>query len=275
MNGFAMHGLEGLVWCYVCVAMRLGPILATLPPFSFRGVSWLVRALLLTMVSLSVTPLVALEVSIQVPETIVSGVAVLVGELILGATIALGVQFFLGAFQTVGNTLAELGGQGLVDAQDDQGVSNQIEKILVWVSGALFVLVGGHRWVLRLVIETFERLPLGTRFETTDWLYELPFRFGYALSIALSVALPAAVVMIAVGIAKVWIMRSLSAWDRQAVGGPLQAMGLVWGLVLSFSAMGWVYQYELADWIDQTQRMLIEPQRWSSSGEERSVRADG
>jgi flagellar biosynthetic protein FliR len=255
--------------------MRLGPILATLPPFSFRGVSWLIRALLLTMVSLSVTPLVALEVSIQVPETIVSGVAVLVGELILGATIALGVQFFLGAFQTVGNMLAELGGQGLVDAQDDQGVSNQIEKILVWVSGALFVLVGGHRWVLSLVIETFERLPLGTSFETTDWLYELPFRFGYALSIALSVALPAAVVMIAVGIAKVWIMRSLSAWDRQAVGGPLQAIGLVWGLVLSFSAMGWVYQYELADWIDQTQRMLIEPQRWSSSGEERSVRADG
>jgi hypothetical protein len=81
--------------------------------------------------------------------------------------------------------------------------------------------------------------------------------------------------MIAVGIAKVWIMRSLSAWDRQAVGGPLQAIGLVWGLVLSFSAMGWVYQYELADWLDQTQRMLIEPQRWSSSGEERSVRADG
>jgi len=255
--------------------MRLGPILATLPPFSFRGVSWLIRALLLTMVSLSVTPLVALEVSIRVPETMVSGVAVLVGELILGATIALGVQFFLGAFQTVGNTLAELGGQGLVDAQDDQGVSNQIEKILVWVSGALFVLVGGHRWVLHLVIETFERLPLGTSFETTDWLYELPFRFGYALSIALSVALPAAVVMIAVGIAKVWIMRSLHAWDRQAVGGPLQAIGLVWGLVLSFSAMGWVYQYELADWIDQTQRMLIEPQRWSSSGEERSVRADG
>ena len=275
MNGFAMHGLEGLVWCYVCVAMRLGPILATLPPFSFRGVSWLVRALLLTMVSLSVTPLVALEVSIRIPETMVSGVAVLVGELILGATIALGVQFFLGAFQTVGNMLAELGGQGLVDAQDDQGVSNQIEKILVWVSGALFVLVGGHRWVLRLVIETFERLPLGTSFETTDWLYELPFRFGYALSIALGVALPAAVVMIAVGIAKVWIMRSLHAWDRQAVGGPLQAIGLVWGLVLSLSAMGWVYQYELADWLDQTQRMLIEPQRWSSSGEERSVRADG
>jgi len=275
MNGFAMHGLEGLVWCYVCVAMRLGPILATLPPFSFRGVSWLVRALLLTMVSLSVTPLVALEVSIRVPETMVSGVAVLVGELILGATIALGVQFFLGAFQTVGNMLAELGGQGLVDAQDDQGVSNQIEKILVWVSGALFVLVGGHRWVLHLVIGTFERLPLGTSFETNHWLYELPFRFGYALSIALGVALPAAVVMIAVGIAKVWIMRSLNAWDRQAVGGPLQAMGLVWGMVLSLSAMGWVYQYELADWLDQTQRMLIEPQRWSSSGEERSVRADG
>ena len=64
-----MNGLEQLVWCYVCVAMRLGPILATLPPFSFRGVSWLVRALLLTMVSLSVTPLVSMEVSIQVPET--------------------------------------------------------------------------------------------------------------------------------------------------------------------------------------------------------------
>lgn len=270
-----MNGLEGLVWCYVCVAMRLGPILATLPPFSFPGVSWLVRALLLSMVSLSVTPLVAMQVSVQLPETIVSGIAVLLGELILGASIALSVHFFLAAFQTVGNTLTELGGQGSIDEPDDQGVSNQVEKILVWVSGAMFVLAGGHRWVLRLVIETFERLPLGSGLDPTQWLYELPFRFGYALSIAVRVALPAALVMLVVGIAKVWITRSLSAWDRQAVGGPLQLIGLVWGLVLSLSAMGWVFQHELADWIDQTQRTMIEPQRWSSSREDPRVGADG
>jgi len=128
---------------------------------------------------------------------------------------------------------------------------------------------------LQLVIETFERFPLGSAMDSTELMYQVPLRFGQALSIAIRLALPSAVVLVAIGMAKAWIARSLSAWDRGGLGGSLQAIGLVWGMLLTLSAMGWIFQHEIADWMDQTQRSVMEPERWSSSSDAGLVGEDG
>ncbi len=275
LSGLTLSGLEGIVWCYVCVAMRLGPTLVTLPPVSLCGVSWLVRGLLLSMVCLSVTPLIGMQVPVEIPGTLAIGIGVLVCEFLFGASIALSIHLLLAAFETVGNTLADLSGLRVELAPDEAQAGNQVERILVWVAGAIFVLAGGHRWALQLVIETFERFPLGSAMDSMELMYQVPFRFGQALSIAIRLALPSAVVLVAIGMAKAWIARSLSAWDRGGLGGSLQAIGLVWGMLLTLSAMGWIFQHEIADWMDQTQRSVMEPERWSSSSDAGLVGEDG
>jgi len=275
MIGSLPSGLEAVIWCYACIAMRLGPMLATLPPFSSSGLSWMLRALLLSMVCLSITPLIGSQVSIQTPHTLAIGVGVLVCEFLFGAALALSIHMFLGAFQTVASTLGALAGFEMDDQTDSAGIGNLIQRIFAWTAGALFVLSGGHRWALQLVFASLEQLPLGFSFDVSDWLYEVPARFGNSLAIALRLALPAALVFFAIGIARSWISRGLSAWDRLAVAGPLHTLGLVWGLLLSLSSMGWLYQAEIANWMDQTHRSLLDPQRWSSSSETQVAGEDG
>lgn len=275
MSALPAGGLESILWCYVCLGMRLGPSLVSLPPFSSAGVSLPVRLLLLSIVTLSVTPLLGMQLSIQSPQTLGIGIGVLVSELVFGAAIALSIHLFLAAFQTVGATLADLSGLSLDDAGDDAGIGNQVQRILVWVAGVLFVLAGGHRWALQLVIETLDRFPLGSSVDPTELLYEVPLRFGQALSIAIRLAFPAAMVMFAIGWARAWISRSLAAWDRLAVAGPLQVVALAWGLLMSFSAMGWLYQHELALWVDQQKRAVLEPLQWSSAAETTGDAKDG
>jgi len=265
MNAMIAIGLESMLWCYACIALRLLPILATLPPFSFGAVSWMLRGLLLSMVCLSITPLMGLQIRIELPSTLGVGLGILTSEFLFGAAIALSIHLFLSAFQTVGNSLAELSGLSLDDTSDDAGIANQIQRTLAWVAGTLFVLCGGHRWALKIVLESFDRFPLGSGLDTTELLYQVPLHLGQALSIALRIALPAALVIVLVGIAKSWIMRSLRAWDNIAIGAPIQTVGLVWGLLLSLSSMGWLFQHEIAAWMDKTQRIVLEPQQWSSS----------
>jgi hypothetical protein len=75
------------------------------------------------------------------------------------------------------------------------------------------------------------------------------------------------------GVAKAWIMRALRTWDNYAIGGPVQVVGLIWGLLLSISSMGWLFQHEIAIWMDKTQRTVLEPQQWSSSKDSSTSRS--
>ena len=273
MNAIAALGLESVLWCYVCLAMRLGPILATLPPFSFGAVSWMLRGLLLSMVCLSITPLMGQQLPIEIPSSIGVGLGILTSEFLFGAAIALSIHLFLSAFQTIGSSLADLTGISLDDTSDETGVSNQVQRSLAWIAGILFILCGGHRWALKIVFESFDRFPLGSGFDAEELLYQVPLHFGQALSIAVRIALPAAVVIILLGVAKAWIMRALRAWDNYAIGGPVQVVGLIWGLLLSISSMGWLFQHEIAIWMDKTQRTVLEPQQWSSSKDSSTSRS--
>lgn len=275
MKELAAGGVESILWCYACVAIRLGPILLSLPPFASVGVSFPIRMLLLAMISLSITPLVGLGMPFELPGSAGLGIGLLASELIFGSTIALSIHLFLAAFQTAGNSLSEMSGLRLEQNHEAMEHENPIQRILVLTTGVLFVLCGGHRWALELVLETFDRFPVGSGLDTTDLLYEMTIRFGQALSVALRLSLPAAIVMIAIGIARTWITRGVAAWDRLALGGSVQWVALGWGLLLSLSGMGWYFQEELSIWMDHQQRSVLEPIPWSTSSRSPKVSADG
>jgi flagellar biosynthetic protein FliR len=275
MSWLTVGGIESILWCYLCVAIRLGPMLVSLPPFASAGVSVPVRVLLIAMVSLSITPLVGLQLPIALPSSPGIGLGLLAMELIFGASIALSIHLFLAAFQTAGTVLADLSGLKLGLDQDQADYENPIQRILVLTTGVLFVLCGAHRWAIEIVLETFERFPVGSGLDPSDLVYEVSLRVGQALSVALRLALPAAIVMISIGMAQTWISRTLAAWDRLALGNSLQWCALLCGLLLSMSATGWFFQDELALWMDQQQRSVLEPIQWSTSSELLEASTDG
>ena len=280
-----MSLLGGWAWCYACIALRFGPMIAALPTLSIAGSGWWLRALLISMFCCSITPLMVASVTIEIPENATTAGTLLLGELLFGCSIALATRLFFAGFQTAGNHLVSLSGIELGENQGEDGLSSVVERILFCLIGALFFVSGGHRLLIQLVFETLTTHPIGHLTQSagttsdlptnTDWYRQIALLFGSALSIGVRLAAPAVAILICVQLGTAWLSRCLPAWNRNTLGTSTQMLGLLAGLLVIASGAGWFFQEEITTWMDESSRAISIPSRWSSASDATEVRDDG
>jgi flagellar biosynthesis protein FliR len=272
--------IEQWSWCWICTALRFGPIFLALPMLSGMLLSWGTR-IWLTMISVvALLPLVCVQGTIYLPTTPLQYLLGLIGELFYGGMIAVAMHLFCLAFQTGGNMLAGITGVSFGGSGDSSGLGERdlIERFVWWIAGVFFVLVGAHRWLVQLVFESLARYPLGTIFRenssrpsTTEeviWpglLVEIPMRFGDALVIGIQIAFPAACISFFVLFFSEWIRKSLRTLDSSTLGGSIPFMGILASLLVFVSSFGWSYQQEVAVWADSIRSQMVLPGSRSSS----------
>jgi flagellar biosynthetic protein FliR len=97
------------------------------------------------------------------------------------------------------------------------------------IATLLFLALNGHLLVIQVVVDSFEYLPVGANFLTTDSL-KLIFEFGlYMFSAGVLIALPAITALLLINIAFGVVTRAAPALNIFAVGFPVT---LLTGLVL-------------------------------------------
>ena len=271
-----MMDIESFAWCYVCVALRFGPVFLSFPFLSGAIFSWGTRFLLGLIACCSLVPLLAAGQRVTIHGSMAQILSTLLSELLFGTMLAISMHLFLTVFRTAGHLLGSLAGVNLTsDSESEEENGPLIEKFAVWVSGVIFVLVGAHRWMLNLVLESLRDYPLGAIGHNEQMFSDMgdnwtliPMQFGAALAIGIKLALPAAFLLFVVQFAGEWVRRSLHAWDHAALGGAIPFVGLIAALMVLTSSIGLTFEQEIAGWADQVQRSVVEPAAWSNRTKE-------
>ncbi|TDN59433.1 flagellar biosynthetic protein FliR [Scandinavium goeteborgense] len=140
------------------IMMRIGALLHVAPIFSERSVSARLRA--------GLALLTALLVSSSVPDAGVglyswTGVWVLAKQVVIGAAMGLTLQLMFAAVRLAGELIGMQMGLSFATFFDP-GVGNSpvISRFLNLLVTLLFLVFNGHLWMLALVVNTFEALPI-------------------------------------------------------------------------------------------------------------------
>lgn len=204
-------------------------MLSIIPIFGTQTVPVRVRLFLTLFITLAVAPSLALPPAVD-PFTWL-GLLYILQQVLIG--LAMGVIFMVvfQAFVLAGSLIAM--GMGLAFASMvDPGTGVQapiVSQYFSIIATLLFLALNGHLLVIQTVVDSFEYLPVGAHFLTTDSL-KLIFEFGlYMFSAGVLIALPAITALLLINIAFGVVTRAAPALNIFAVGFPVT---LLTGLVL-------------------------------------------
>ena len=224
----------------------VGGMVVVAPLYSSVTAPWQVRALVAIALAVLITPVQpgVIGTIAAAPAACLVAVAV---EFSLGLALGLGVTMLLAAAELAGQLVAQVSGLSLaevLDPEHDAGLP-VMAKLMSLFTVAIYLLVGGHRWLMAGLLGTFAAIPPGSgRFH--DGLFEsLLALMGESFSLALSTAAPALVAVLLATIILGMIGRTLPQLNILSVGFGLNTIAALATLALTFGSVAWLFENEL------------------------------
>ena len=114
---------------------------------------------------------------------------------LLGLVLGLGVTILLSAAQVAGQLIAQLSGLSLAEVFDpDFDASLPVfSRFLHLVTVAVYLVIGGHRWLMAGLLDTFAAVPLGKGRPTGSAAEALLALLTESFSLGIRAAAPAIV----------------------------------------------------------------------------------
>lgn len=254
--------LYGPMWTFLCVLSRLGPMLTLMPPIQGATIPMRVKVLLVLMVALVMTPIV-LEFSTPLPSNLPDLAIGLIKELCLGLLFGSAVLIISTSLQVGGQVISSLASMDIAQTADpttEESVT-VISQMFSWMAMALFLTLGGHRYVIGACLDSFETYPAGGVLAERYWLLHLHELLGHSVSVGLRAAAPAAIALLLANFVTALIGRTLPQLNILAVGFNINILMMLVVLVCTIASIGWVFQDELADWVRMTTNLFPSPRR--------------
>ncbi|MEM9827036.1 MAG: flagellar biosynthetic protein FliR [Planctomycetota bacterium] len=180
--------------------------------------------------------------------TIAMGREALIGMLI-GAT----VQLIVTGFQIGGELMSGTGGMQLGDSIDPTvGVSvPATARLIGMMVTAIFLLVGGHRLLLGLLVDSFDSMPAGrVRFDS-PMMDVILDQLAAGMVAGVRIAAPVVAALLLANLVTGLVSRTLPQINVLAIGLSVNALTLLLVLALSLSSIGFVFQDEMAAALDR------------------------
>jgi flagellar biosynthesis protein FliR len=257
--------LLGPMWACACVLARLGPALIMMPPVQGVAIPMRVKSMLGIMIAASMAPLVWSQ-STGVPSQGLEIVLALVRESLLGFLIGTSVLIVITSLQLGSHLLGTLSHLDFAQAHDpatDESVPI-LQQLMSLLAVALFLLMGGHRMLIGVCLDSFMVYPAGAvRMESHWWVYLVDL-VGHGMSFGLRASAPATLALLLAHLITGLLARSLPPLNWIAIGFPIQSATMLLVLSMSLAGIGWVFQAEVSEWMESTTGLL----------EGRSVEAD-
>lgn len=144
---------------FMLVLARVSGIVLAAPLFSGSVIPAQIKALLVAAISMAVFPL--LGPGVRVPLTLGTAVAGLVGELALGLLIGFGVSLILAGVQLAIQTVSQQAGLALGEVFNPMLETSApiAAELYFYVCMVVFVTIGGHRALVRALLDSFAAIP--------------------------------------------------------------------------------------------------------------------
>lgn len=184
---------------FFSILLRLGIIFFMLPIFAAGGFPNNIKVLTILALSLMLLPLIRQTVQ-PLPLEPAPLSAVIVGEVIFGLIFSLSMTFIISAFQLAGELISFEMGFGFSQVADPQSGA-QFSILSVWaqiVAMMIFFAMNGHQIVLKLIVESFRTVPVGSFALDSTMFGKVILLSGLLFVLALKLAAPVMVVLILV-----------------------------------------------------------------------------
>lgn len=173
-------------------------------------------------------------------------------EILLGMVIGCVVLMAVSALQLAGQAIGHLAGFDVADAIDpttDETMSI-LASIMGWLAISIVLTMGGHRQVIDCCLESYVAYPAGGVQPQYEWLEQLEELMRHTLRIGVRAAAPIGTALLMANLLTALIARTLPQLSVLAVGFNINAFVLLAMLITSIGSMAWVFQSELAGWLD-------------------------
>jgi flagellar biosynthesis protein FliR len=208
------------------VVARCTGVFALAPPLGLRQVPPVVRLGAAGAFGACLTPLVARH-GLSAPEATVAYAAAVCSEVAIGAALGFcGAIVFWAALlagQMIDNAL------GASSEEEDGGPFSTLYALLAVLA---FFAVGGPRWLLSALLDSFAAIPPGHAMAARSTLETLTPLPGQALVAALSIALPVLLALVAAD-----VLVGLAARCAPALGGATVAAPSRWVMAMVAAAL--------------------------------------
>ena len=248
---------------FLLVLARVGGMMSIAPIYGSRSVPVRIRALLAIGISMLITPVQATTAP-EDPENIVNLTITLAGEASLGLALGLGVFILLAGIQLAGQMIGHLSGMALADVIDpslDLSVP-VFSRFLDVTTMAVFVIIGGHRYVMAALLDTFAWSPPGQGVLGMGVVDALTDILTQSFSLGIRAAAPAIVALLLSVIVTGLISRTLPQLNVLAIGFSLNALIALATLLLTVGSVAWLFQGRVEIAVDTMLNGLFGEPMW-------------
>lgn len=246
--------LEQNLLLVVLVLTRLSTLLMTLPAIGV-GVPAKVRALLALTLTLLMVPTVAAIDPNYAPQAahLIDLSIMIAREAIVGLLIGATVQILITGVQTAGEIMSGTGGLQLGDSVDPSTRSAMptLAQLIGLLVVATLVTMGGHRFILSSLIDSFVALPAGDVSFHQPMLELLVTQLSNSLGTGVRVAAPVIVAMLLSNLITGLISRTLPQLNVLAIGLSLNAIALLAVATLTIGSASYLFRDEFSMTLDR------------------------
>ena len=232
-----LENLTPWVLSVLLFSLRITPVFALAPPFTLTRTPAIFRVLF--GIGLAAVVLSGRADQLLARTDLAAIVPALARELFLGATFVLALQTMFGALQVAGRTIDIQAGFGLALLLDpsSQAQTPLIGTLLAYGAGLVFFTFGGHLELLRILMGSLDRVPLGAGFSPMTIQPLLTFVSGVILA-AFGVAGGAILMLFLADLAIAWMSRTMPQMNVLILGFQIKPILTLLALPLAFGAGG-------------------------------------
>ena len=238
--GLGLQNIMELLLAFFLTSIRLSAFIIAAPLFSARFIMLRVRIIIAFVISIIVFSIHPLELDTQI-LTSAYGIAVIFKEIAIGVTA--GNTFDYVSASLAGEKIATSAGLSYAAQVDPvSGVQTPVvSQILYLFLIMIFLTVDGHLIALRIIIESYQLIPIGTLPVPSALIDGGMAASGSMFLNASIIMLPVVLVVLLINVAIGIITRSAPQLNLFSFGFPITMLGTFIVLYLSISNLGFAF----------------------------------
>ncbi len=244
---------------FVLVLTRVSGLMTLAPVWGSRVIPLRVRALLAIGISLIVSPLLW-STPVADPGDLLHLALLLGCEFGVGLSLGLAVTIYFSSLELAGQIMGQMSGMTLAEIVSPTFDTNVpvFSEFLNLLMLSVFVVTGGHQYMLEALLQAFQQMPPGTAHLPPSLVAALTEITTYSFTVGLQMAAPMMVALLLALVIMGLIGRTLPQLNILAVGFGVNSTVMLGAMLLSLGVLARVFQEQSFVAIDMIRPVFLQ-----------------